>query len=322
FKDLYGIRVLNLSLGTNSTQSYRYSPLNYAVERAWDSGIVVVVSASNAGPAAKTIAKPGDDPLVITVGAVDDRGTAPRNDDMMAGFSGAGPTAADGLLKPDIVASGRSVVSLRATGSSIDTAYPGSRIGTSYFRGSGTSFSTAITAGTAALLLQKEPALKPNQVKHRVISKAAPGPVGNRNVDGYGSLDAYAAATAGTLTEANQGVARSYGTGKMGDGRGLLKLSILVPKEDCGGLLGCLLYGVLDVLTGLVRILLSGEKTAKNKDFDSSQYRGTWDGARWYTSQWSGARWYNTEWEGARWYGARWYSTDWYGARWYAIAWE
>ncbi len=33
FRDRYGIRVLNLSLGTYGTQSYRTDPLNYAVER-------------------------------------------------------------------------------------------------------------------------------------------------------------------------------------------------------------------------------------------------------------------------------------------------
>ena len=70
FRADYGIRVLNLSLGTDSTQSYFLSPLNAAVERAWDNGIVVTVSASNNGPGAGTVTKPGDDPLVITVGAV------------------------------------------------------------------------------------------------------------------------------------------------------------------------------------------------------------------------------------------------------------
>ncbi|HET9772444.1 MAG TPA: S8 family serine peptidase, partial [Acidimicrobiia bacterium] len=92
FKDTYGIKVLNLSLGTDSTQSYFLSPLNAAVEKAWDSGIVVTVSSSNNGPGAGTVTKPGDDPLVITVGALDDKGTAGRGDDVMAGFSGQGPT--------------------------------------------------------------------------------------------------------------------------------------------------------------------------------------------------------------------------------------
>ncbi|MFY9585852.1 MAG: S8 family serine peptidase, partial [Actinomycetota bacterium] len=72
FKSQYNIKVLNLSLGTNSTQTYRSDPMNYAVEKAWDAGIVVVVSASNLGPEPGTISKPGDDPWVITVGATDD----------------------------------------------------------------------------------------------------------------------------------------------------------------------------------------------------------------------------------------------------------
>ena len=51
FRDRYDIRVLNLSLGTTSTQSWEVDPLNYAVERAWTEGIAVVVAASNRGPA-------------------------------------------------------------------------------------------------------------------------------------------------------------------------------------------------------------------------------------------------------------------------------
>src|SRR5204863_8158142 len=97
FRAKYGIRVVNLSLGTDSTQSYLRSPLNDAVERAWDAGIVVVASASNSGPDPGTVAKPGDDPLVITAGALDDKATVTRDDDVMAGFSGVGPTDADGL---------------------------------------------------------------------------------------------------------------------------------------------------------------------------------------------------------------------------------
>src|SRR5438876_1038386 len=123
FKDRYGIKVLNLSLGTDSTQSYRVDPLNYAVERAWDAGIVVVVSASNRGPAAGTISKPGDDPLVVTVGAVDDMGTPGLGDDQLPNFSSHGPTAADGLAKPDLAAPGAHIVSLRAPGSARDTQF-------------------------------------------------------------------------------------------------------------------------------------------------------------------------------------------------------
>src|SRR5215211_3417482 len=105
FRERYNIRVLNLSLGTDSTQDWRVDPLNYAVERAWAAGMTVVVAASNKGPAPKTITKPADDPWVITVGATDDRGTAGLNDDQLPDFSGRGPTA-HGVAKPDVVAPG------------------------------------------------------------------------------------------------------------------------------------------------------------------------------------------------------------------------
>src|SRR5204863_5006924 len=124
YRSTYGIQVVNLSLGTDSTQSYHLSPLNAAVERAWDNGIVVTVSSSNNGPAAGTVTKPGDDPLVVTVRALDDKGTPGRGDDIMAGFSAAGPTSSDGLTKPYLVAPGRSVISVRAPGPAIDAAYP------------------------------------------------------------------------------------------------------------------------------------------------------------------------------------------------------
>jgi serine protease AprX len=116
--------VLNLSLGTGSTQWYKVDPLNYAVERAWRAGIVVVTAASNRGPDARTIAKPGDDPYVITVGAVDDRGTMPVTDDVVPDFSARGPTAADGVPEPDVAAPGARVVSLNARDSMIDRRYP------------------------------------------------------------------------------------------------------------------------------------------------------------------------------------------------------
>ncbi|HEY4410492.1 MAG TPA: S8 family peptidase [Acidimicrobiia bacterium] len=314
YRDTYGIKVANLSLGTDSTQTYHLSPLNAAVERAWDSGIVVAVSSSNNGPAAGTVSKPGDDPLVITVGALDDKGTPGRGDDIMAGFSGAGPTAADGLTKPDLVAPGRSVVSLRAPGSAIDSAYPSSRVGSAYFKGSGTSFSTAITAGSAALLLDREPGLNPDQVKARLLNSAGVGPVGDPNVDGHGSLDTYAAAHAGTYDSANVGVARSLGTGSIDLDRG--SLHVQIQTGVISQLLGLLLTPVYQVLFGT-------QLTAQNLLFDPIQYMTTdWAGTRWYDTQWGGTRWYGTRWYGTRWYGTRWYDTSWYGTRWYGIAWE
>ena len=66
FKDQYNIRVLNLSLGTDSTQDWRTDPLNYAVERAWAAGMTVVVAASNRarppGPSPSRPTTPGWSP--------------------------------------------------------------------------------------------------------------------------------------------------------------------------------------------------------------------------------------------------------------------
>src|SRR3546814_5725701 len=72
---------------SDSSLSYRLDPLNLAVEQLWANGITVVVSAGNQGAGSRTIAKPGDDPWVITVGASDDQGTADTADDAVAPFS-------------------------------------------------------------------------------------------------------------------------------------------------------------------------------------------------------------------------------------------
>ena len=110
----YGIKILNMSLGFQAAVSTVIDPLDLAVQAVWASGIAVVVSAGNAGPFNGTILSPGDDPLVITVGALDDMATPSITDDEMCDFSGAGPTSPDGWVKPDLVTSGRSVVSLAA----------------------------------------------------------------------------------------------------------------------------------------------------------------------------------------------------------------
>ena len=117
----------------------------------------------------------------------------------MNDFSSVGPTSPDGWAKPDLVTSGRSVVSLAAPGSTVYNDNPSARIGSGNFVGSGTSFSAAIVSGAAALVLADNPNLTPDQVKARLLGTTNPGPVGNPFVDGHGALNAYAAATAGPM---------------------------------------------------------------------------------------------------------------------------
>ena len=112
----YNIRVINLSLNSTVAESYRTDPLDAAVEEAWFSGIVVVTAAGNAGTAGDAVSySPANDPYVITVGAVDDRGTDWTGDDLLASWSSRGTTQ-DGLRKPEILAPGSQLVSTMAPG--------------------------------------------------------------------------------------------------------------------------------------------------------------------------------------------------------------
>lgn len=118
-KSKYNIRVINLSLGRQVYESYTVDPLCQEVEAAWNAGIVVVVAAGNEGrndtaDGYGTVAAPGNDPYVITVGAMKTEGTPDRSDDEIASYSSKGPTAFDHIVKPDIVAPGNEVVSTQA----------------------------------------------------------------------------------------------------------------------------------------------------------------------------------------------------------------
>src|SRR5512147_361315 len=153
----YGIRVLNLSLGAAPQSRYWDDPLNRAVMKAWQAGIVVVASAGNTGPAPQTITVPGNVPYVITVGAMTDSYTpADPTDDRLASFSAAGPTL-EGFVKPEVVAPGGHIWSLMPTYATIAQAHPSYQNSGDYFTMSGTSQAAAVTSGVVALLLQAQP---------------------------------------------------------------------------------------------------------------------------------------------------------------------
>lgn len=187
-KARYNIRVVNLSFGTDGRQSYLSDPLDDAVERTWEAGIVVVVSAGNLGPAPGSVSKPGDDPRVITVGSFDDENTLDGLDDHIPDFSSRGPTQ-DGRQKPDVVAPGVSIVSTRAPDSTVDVFRPNARLDDNYFKGTGTSQSAAIVSGVAALVLQADPSLAPDEVKGIIIDTANDNLVGQPGA-GNGAVNA------------------------------------------------------------------------------------------------------------------------------------
>lgn len=164
------VDVVNLSLSSGSPLPYQLDPLTQALERLWERGVVVVVPSGNDGPGPATVTSPGVDPMLLTVGGLADGGTSARGDDTVASWSGQGP-APQGVAKPDLVAPGQSVVSLLAPGSVVHESNGGSVVEGGYFRGSGTSFSTALTAGAAAVLLDSRE-LSPDQVKTLLTSTA------------------------------------------------------------------------------------------------------------------------------------------------------
>ena len=184
-KNTYNIRVISMSLGRPVFESYNLDPVDQAVEAAWQAGIVVVVAAGNNGRFALTngfgtIGVPANDPAVITVGATMTEQTNTRVDDQIASYSSKGPTAIDHIVKPDLVAPGNRMVSLRAAGSTLDSSFPQYEVtstngSSNYFVLSGTSMATPIVSGAVALMLQQSSSLTPDQVKARLMKTAWKG---------------------------------------------------------------------------------------------------------------------------------------------------
>jgi serine protease AprX len=305
----YGIKVLNMSLGFQTDMSTVINPLDQAVQAVWNSGIAVVVSAGNAGPFNGTILSPGDDPLVITVGALDDMAQTSVSADEMTDFSSAGPTSPDGWVKPDLVTSGRSVVSLAAPGSTVYDDYPSARVGSANFVGSGTSFSAAITSGAAALVLADHPGLTPNQIKARLLGTTNPGPVGNPFVDGHGDLNAYAAATAGPMN-LSQSAAGLLPT--------LPGATVQLSPTGSADTWNASLWSGTTWTQGP-----SDGWAWNGDDWNGDDWNGlAWDGRAWNDGNWAGAAWNGDDWTGRAWNDADWAGSAWNGSAWNGLAWN
>jgi subtilisin family serine protease len=215
-KSTYNIRVINLSLGTIAKDSYTTDPLCLAARRAVNAGLVVVASAGNNGKDLSgkkiygAINAPGNDPSVITVGAINTYGTDARSDDTVATYSSRGPSRSytvvngvrkyDNLVKPDLVAPGNKIIGARSNnfnndGNKLTAAYPGlltgnttiSRDALMYM--SGTSMAALVVAGAAALLLQANSTLAPSLVKAILMYTAQPLKGFNTLEQGTGALN-------------------------------------------------------------------------------------------------------------------------------------
>jgi serine protease AprX len=316
------IRVLNLSYGTESLQSYQLDPLAFALENAWRHGIVTVVSGGNDGTSHGSLTDPAVDPYVLAVGAANLNATNLLGCTNMAPFS-----SRSSGRHVDVVAPGVSIESLRDPGSAIDQAHPGAVVDNRFFRGSGTSQAAAVVSGSVALMLQARPPLTPDQVKALLKSTASPLALLDQNAEGSGLINTFAAATASVPWASAQNWAAATGTGSINQARGGSYVTL-------GGVA---LTGEQDIMgkpwKGSVWAPSAAAATAWSGDtWNGSVWTGgcwcgvSWAGATWSSAQWSGAQWSQAQWSGAQWSqaqwsGAQWSQAQWSGAQWSAAHW-
>jgi serine protease AprX len=182
-KSDYNIRVVNLSLNSTTAQSYTTDPLDAAAESAWMNGIVVVAAAGNRGNAPDAVQyAPANDPYVITVGGVDENGTADPSDDTVADWSSQGTTQ-DGFQKPDVYAPGAHIVSVLAPNSAFADMCPSCIVSGEYIRTSGSSMAAPMISGLTADLLQAHPHWSPDQVKTALTNPSVSANSGLQEID-------------------------------------------------------------------------------------------------------------------------------------------
>jgi subtilisin family serine protease len=276
------IRVLNVSLGVIEPEGYRRAPLAWAAERLWQDGIAVVAAAGNNGAGAGSLDLPAADPFVIAVGATDSSGTDDPADDRVAEFSSRSESR-----PPDLVAPGTGVVSLRVPGSTLDREFPGARVGTGYFRGSGTSQAAAVVSGLAARLIGQRPELTPDQLKFVLRAGAVdlPDPV---SADGAGRIDAVRSAEVPTPSA--------------GDARQAWEPAVLDMRK---------LRGLADARVRGPHGRVDDEDETGHGGDDVEAGNTVWAGRRWSGRRWSGMKWSGRRWSGMKWSGMKWSGTEW-----------
>jgi len=304
------IRVLNLSYGTNSAQSAEVDPLSYAVEQAWQRGIVVIAAAGNSGyqvgGGAPGVADPAYNPYVIAAGGSDSMGTPTLSDDTVGAYSASARCVP--CKRPDLVAPGSHLQGLRVPGSYIDQTEPQGAISRRYFRGTGTSEAAAIVSGAVALVLDHYPRMDPDEVKAFLKTNAADLPGQSRLSQGKGELDLRAMLVHQPPWNQKQWHRDSTGTGSLEVARGQDHLT----RDG---------------------VVLTGEQDIFGKPFDSADMArlegradswrgGRWNGSTWTGNGWNGNSWSSAQWAGPSWSGSSWSSGTWSGNSWSSDGWS
>ena len=314
------IRVLNLSFGTPSAQSWQSDPLAWAAEVAWRNGIVVVASAGNDGQSRNGLSDPAYNPWVLAVGAADTRGTDDPSDDTVPAFSSRD---ASGTRTVDLVAPGVGIVAAGVSGSKLFTSYPGARLGNGFLRGSGTSQAAAVVSGGVALLLQRRPALTPDQVKDVLRGSARPLLGVPATAQGAGEF---------SLRDPDRPVSGRLQTWMPGNGAGSLDAA------RGGAYLtmdGVELRGERDIMgSSWSSLRMAGAASTRSAWGADGSFNGrvwigsgfvadttSWAGKTWGGKTWAGKTWAGTSWSGKTWAGKTWANATWTGSGWSSAPW-
>lgn len=270
-KNLQTIDVLNISWGAPQATTYHKDLLSALVEIAWFAGITVVVAAGNGGAGTLSVTSPASDPFVVTVGSFDDQGTVDTSDDVESAFSSRGATL-DGFTKPDVLAPGRHVVSLRATGAYNAVVKPGNLRSKNvtatpeYIRMSGTSAAAGFVSGIAALVDAAHRGYTPTQTKGAIVGSG-------RSLVGASAPAVDAAAAIDAMSSVNAGMKPS---------------KLLIDMLARGGVR----------LTGIT--------------WEGITWEGiTWDGVTWERIKWDSVSWETVSWETVSWETVTWEGVVW-----------
>jgi serine protease AprX len=286
-KAQYGIRVANFSLHSSQRSTFRFDPLDRAVEKLWFSGVVVVAAAGNYGQNESGVNyAPGNDPFIITVGAMDIAGSTSVNDDFAAPWSAYGHTP-DGFSKPDLGAPGRYMVGAVSPNATLAQERPDRIVQPGYMQISGTSFAAPVVAGAAAYVLAEHPNWTPDQVKGALLLTARPTPNAVAGSSGVGEVNAAAAANVSNPPNPN-----------------LALNSFKIP----------------DPAGGSVPVFDQATWTTAAQD-DPAWDAATWTTATWTTATWTTATWTTATWTTATWTSATWVSATWTTATWTTATW-
>jgi serine protease AprX len=276
-KNKHNIRVANFSLHTAKPTTFLFDPLNAAVERLWFNGVVVVTSAGNYaqdGARSDVVFAPGNDPFVITVGAVDINRTARTSDDYVGPWSAYGYTL-DGFRKPELSAPGRYMVGAVPMTSTMALERPDKIVAPGYMQMSGTSFAAPVVSGIAAALLGKHPEWTPDQVKGALMLSANHLPRASGWSAGVGEVDLGRALKVATPPNPN------------------LALNAFIATSADG------------------ERVFDAASWANAAKADASWANASWANASWANASWANASWANASWANASWANTAFVSASW-----------